>query len=464
MGRFGKLIKNSAIFAISNMSSSLISFLLVRFYTELLSAEQYGTIDLITTTASMLIPFFTIAIVEAVLRFSIDSVNREHIFTAGIVISIAGSIVYLVIGSPVLIRLGYGEYSYWIAALIFLQSTGSVVSQFVRGVGRISVFAIYGVIKTAVLVLCNIVLLLGLGWRIEGYLLSILISEIISAVFLVIKAKLWKYISLQFDLITIKSMVKYSLPLVPSSLSLWLLSATDKFMLVKMIGMNANGLYAVAHKIPTLISTVNEFFLRAWQLSAVEEANSQSKDRFYTDIFNAMASFLFIGASIILMMLKSITQILVSENYTEVWRYSPYLVLAMIASSFANFLGTNYTVTKRTKGALTTSIIGAGINIALNFVFIRLMGIIGAGLATMISYTVTALIRGIDTRRDVKIQYAYASMFISVLVLLVQATAISFSWKYERIFHAVSILCICILNRKVLVLIKSAFMHKRACK
>ena len=66
MNKYSKLIKNSGIFAIANMGSSIVSFILVRFYTELLSTEQYGTIDFLTTLSSMLIPFITLAIVEAV--------------------------------------------------------------------------------------------------------------------------------------------------------------------------------------------------------------------------------------------------------------------------------------------------------------------------------------------------------------------------------------------------------------
>lgn len=71
MGKYKKLIENSGIFFIANFGSKVITFLLVRFYTEYLTTSEYGVADVITTTVSLAIPIITLCITEAVLRFSI---------------------------------------------------------------------------------------------------------------------------------------------------------------------------------------------------------------------------------------------------------------------------------------------------------------------------------------------------------------------------------------------------------
>ena len=51
MNKYNKLLKNSGIFFIANFGSKVLTFLLVRFYTEVLTTSEYGTIDLLNTTA-----------------------------------------------------------------------------------------------------------------------------------------------------------------------------------------------------------------------------------------------------------------------------------------------------------------------------------------------------------------------------------------------------------------------------
>ena len=60
------------LFTISSFGSKVLSFLLVPFYTSVLSTADYGKADILTTTAGLLIFVFTLNISDAVLRFAID--------------------------------------------------------------------------------------------------------------------------------------------------------------------------------------------------------------------------------------------------------------------------------------------------------------------------------------------------------------------------------------------------------
>lgn len=67
-----KLLKNSALLVIGNFASKILVFFLVPFYTTVLSTEEYGAADLITTTVNLLYPVLTVMISTAVLRFCLD--------------------------------------------------------------------------------------------------------------------------------------------------------------------------------------------------------------------------------------------------------------------------------------------------------------------------------------------------------------------------------------------------------
>ena len=85
MGKLKYLSKNIALFSISNFVSKILVFLLVPFYTNVLSTYEYGIADVIQVTLLLLVPMVTVNIGEAALRFGIEEVNnREGIFKVGI--------------------------------------------------------------------------------------------------------------------------------------------------------------------------------------------------------------------------------------------------------------------------------------------------------------------------------------------------------------------------------------------
>ena len=76
--KYGFLIKNITIFAIGAFGSKILTFLIVPFYTYVLSTEDYGNIDLFTTAVSLMLPFTTLVIYEAIIRFLAASEIDEN--------------------------------------------------------------------------------------------------------------------------------------------------------------------------------------------------------------------------------------------------------------------------------------------------------------------------------------------------------------------------------------------------
>ncbi len=454
MSRYGMLAKNSGIFAIANLGSHLITFFLVRFYTELLTSEQYGIVDFVVTTSSMLIPFLTLAITEAVLRFSIDHEEKSSIFANGILMAAVGSVLFIVVGPVFFQGTSYEQYFFHLAILVFVSSINMIMAQFTRGIGKVTIFAVAGIIKTLTLVCGNLFFLLCLGWRIEGYLLSVILSEVASAVYLACGARLYQYMRLKCQRKILKEMLRYSIPLMPNSLSWWAMKAADKYVILACLGAAANGLYAVAHKIPTLIDFCNNIFFQAWQLSAVQEASSETKAEFYSGVFGFLSAMLCVVASILIFLVDPLTRIMVAASYGDVWKYTPFLIIAMIFSAFSSFLGTNYVAMKKTKGALFTSSVGAVINIVLNVLLVGPYGINGTAIATMISFFAMWLLRAYDTRKYVSITYDYWRLGFSIALLILQA-AITISGQALWISLLCTVMMIVVHFARIIQIVQS---------
>ena len=87
MDKYRTLAANTALISIGMFASKFLLFFMVRFYTAYLSPSDYGTADLITQTANLLIPVVSFGITDGVFRFAMDSPSlRKNVFSSGILV------------------------------------------------------------------------------------------------------------------------------------------------------------------------------------------------------------------------------------------------------------------------------------------------------------------------------------------------------------------------------------------
>lgn len=96
--RYRRLLKNILLLFTGNFVSKVLSFLMVPFYTAILTTSDYGIADLITTTVLLVLPFFSVLMDEAVMRFTLDEdSNKQQVFTIAFVVSGIGFVIALCI-------------------------------------------------------------------------------------------------------------------------------------------------------------------------------------------------------------------------------------------------------------------------------------------------------------------------------------------------------------------------------
>lgn len=103
-------------------------------------------------------------------------------------------------------------------------------------------------------------------------------------------------------------------------------------------------------------------------LSAIAESAGDRQEhlRFYGSVWDAFASAVFLVAGGIIAFSPLLIRLLADEPYYDAWRYIPMLTLSMAAAAFSNFMGSVYVITKKSSASFWTSMVGAGVNIALN--------------------------------------------------------------------------------------------------
>lgn len=458
LGTYKKLIGNSFVFAIGNLGSKLVSILLVPLYTYYLTTVEYGRIDLITTTTSLLLPIISLSIYDAALRFTMDKNQpTDAVFTNGLSVSFVGTII-AILTYPILTYFNvFGDYTIFMYIILILQAFQTLSAQFIRAIGEVKIFAFNGILMTFVTGVMNVILLVYFNMGILGYLLAIVIANIFSIIYLSLVGKTYRYINLStINYSLVKKMLVYCVPLIPNALMWWVMNASSRYFIAFFVGASANGLFAVANKIPSLLSILNQIFSQAWQLSAIEEYSSKDKSKFYSEVFNYFSMVMFLGSSAILIVIKIAMEYVVSPEFYVSWRYVPFLLLGVVFSSFSSFLGTNYIAAKKTGGVFRTSIIGGVVNVVSNLILLPLIGTNGASISTMISFFVIWIIRVYDTKQFINMRLNTRLIVTNLFVIALQIMILymNLDTLVELSIESLLFMVLLVVNRTLLEPIK----------
>lgn len=464
--KYSTLVNNTVLISAGTFGSKLLTFLMVRFYTDFLTPSEYGTADLIIQTANLLIPLVSIGISESVFRFAVNDENRrKNVFSAGVFTICAGSL-FILAALPVMSVLSLFGGSAWLLVMYTIASCfHSLCAQFVRAEGKTSLFAVQGLINTALVIVFNVFMLAVLDLGVTGYALSVAAADIICFVFLTVKERLWRQIVIHPGRQIFIDMLKYGIPLIPTTVFWWITSVSDRYMITAFMGNEANGIYAVACKIPTVLTLISSIFLEAWLFSAVSETVKKRREqlRFYSQIWNVFMSVMFAAGSIVMAFSKWEIALLADDEYYNAWRYIPLLAAATVFSAFVTFMGSVFSVKKKSLLSFWSAMAGAGINLLLNGILIpSCMGIQGAAAATFTSYFIVFIVRARSARRLMPFRIHKRRLLINSMILAVQIMFILPEMPGWVIVQALCIVTIVIVNIKpIYSVVKKTILIKR---
>ena len=248
------------------------------------------------------------------------------------------------------------------------------------------------------------------------------------------------------DKTLMKNMAKYSIVLVPNSFMWWIMNSSDHVMVTSMIGMDANGIYAVSYKLPSILSAMSIVFNQAWSYSAIQESKSSDKEAFNNAMYDRLVRFQLMVTIFLMVIMKPFMKIYVQPSYFDAWKYTPYLLVGNFFLTMGTFLSTCYTVNKDSRGFLFSGITGAVINIMLNWIFIPKFGIHGAALATCISYISVFLYRVKDTKKYIKIHVFKPIYIVQYLLLVITAISMAIPSVMGQIIMLIELILVICIN------------------
>ena len=196
MNKYKKLASNTVILGIGTFGSKLLVFLLMPLYTAWLTTAEYGAAEMISGIANFLIPIACVGVSTGIFRFAAErEADQTKVFSSSVALLGLGLGGFLLL-SPLLFLIPYCRPYVWLVVLyVFFADLQAVCAQYLRAIDRTTLFAGQGILNTALTILCNVLFLFVLKMGVEGYILSVIVGNLLTTVFIVWRAKLWKVFS-----------------------------------------------------------------------------------------------------------------------------------------------------------------------------------------------------------------------------------------------------------------------------
>lgn len=408
MSRNTTLLKNTLIILFGKVCTQLISYLLLPLYTTVLTTEEYGTVDLLITYVSLIAPVTTLQMEAAVFRFLIDvrqdSEGIYRIITNSL-LCIGGTIGIAVIGYTIVVTFWGFQYALPFAMCIVANALISFFLQIARGLGNNITYAVGSAISGIFIVIFNIIFIVVFPFGIVGMLNATALAQILGTLYIIIKLKIVHFVNLRYlDFSAIKEMLHYSLPLIPNSLSWWIISVSDRTLVTIFLGVQANGLLAVATKFATIVVNVFAIFNLSWTESVSLHIHDKDGDRYISKISNQCLKLFGAGGVLLILGCGLFFDYLIGSDFLGAYNIIPILVIGSVLNVLQTLYGIIYIGLKDTKQTSKSSFIAALVNLVIDFMLIKVIGLYAAAISTVGAMLFLSIYRYIDVNKYMKIR------------------------------------------------------------
>lgn len=422
-----KLVKSSAIYALSSLASPFVTLVLAPFLTHQFSPTQYGALAVLITFITLVSGVTQLGLGAAFFRaynYDYESErDRLHVistfFMLLLLITLPVTII-LALAAPLLAGFLLNDPSLSdaisVSALVILVQNLTIPGLYwLRAEGRAVFFTIVSLINILVSAGATILFVGSLHMGIEGALLATGAGYAVIVCSTVPLMMRRAGIRLRFDIA--KSMLAFGFPHALSIISGWVLQLSDRYLLGLLGSLSQTASYAVAYSLGGVLATiVIAPFSLAWWSLMYTIAKRNDAQRVFQSVFRWFSIALLFAAFGFSTFGVVILDLFFPPSYHATAPVIPIIALSMVFNgvNIVTMIGPSLKrKTLLTTVALTSS---ALINIALNLILIPYFGAMGAAIATLVAYIALALVGGSISQRIYPVPFEIGRLLIAMAI------------------------------------------------
>lgn len=411
--------------------------MLLPLYTHYLEPSAYGVLAIVTAVNGVLSVFFTLGLTSAVTRFYFEYQDQPVLLARfwGTILMFVMALSALLGGAlllmgDIVLRPFIGAVPFWPFVALGVMTTFFqpffltflAVLQMRNQALRYAVVSLANFALTAGL---TIFMVVQMEWGARGPLVATLAS---SVVFFVVS--LWVLrndLRLCLDWRHLRQALRYSLPLVPHSVSAQLTAFSDRLVLNHYLGTASTGIYSVGAMLALIVEVGAQSVNRAYvplTMAALKRGGADDMDQIRTVGTLFAAAFCMLGTAVAAFA-PELLLLLANPDYSAAAAVVPLLVFAGVANAYY-LLFVNILFYKQS--AVHMIPVGTAIAALISFGLLLLLvppfGMAGAAWAALVSQILATLLIAAIARKHELVSWPYARYLLAFGLAFCMALAL----------------------------------------
>jgi O-antigen/teichoic acid export membrane protein len=429
-----ELSKDTLIYGISTIVGRLLNFLFVPFFTNIFNPSEYGYIFIIYSYIAIFNIIYIYGLDSAYLKYAAfkdaadDKDNFSTPYISVFITSIFISSVIIFFSKDIcsLIEVPEKYFTLIILAsfILFFDSNANIPFLKLRLERKAKLFSLFKVLNIFINLIANFILIFYFKLGIEAILISNLIAAVVTLVLLI--PTIVKNFRLRINYLLLKKLLKFGLPYLPAGLAVMFVQVIDVPILERLTDVETVGVYKANYKLGIFMMLFVGMFQYAWQPFFL----NNSKEENIKEVFAKVLTYFCLVSSVLLVLVSLFIEDVIKISFwgyhligQKYWGGIPIIPIVLLGYLFNGmYVVFSAGIYIKEKSIYAPIVAGAGavVNVAANFLLIPTLNIIGAALATLLSYVVMALGYYLVTQKYYKIDYEYSKIvkiFFGILVV-----------------------------------------------
>ena len=454
-----KYLKSFGAFSIGPIVGAVFSFITIPIITYFISPSEYGRVSMFTLFQNVLGMIAYLGLDQAYIKFYHDEEDKEKLMLHSIVpalsLAVLVSIGVFLLKEPLATWL-YGSTEDLSCVYILIPYLPFfVVERFILIKYRMEqkgmLYSFFSIFSKAALLVLSV---LTLKYYLCGYqsvIYSTVLAQILTTVLLIISCyKNNKITVSEWEWSYVKTLLKYSLPLIPATIVGWVLNSMDKIMIRSLCDYQQLGLYDTALKIVSVLAIVQNCFSTFWSPIAFKW-NKEKKETEKFEEVGKILSIIMVSMFMGILTFKEVIIKILSPDYYNAVEILPFLLIYPIMYTVSEVTVVGIYFSGISVTTIIVAVCSCVLNVTLNSLLIPKYGAIGASIATGCSYILFFWLRTIISRkvwRHFSINYY---VYITIIILVQCFINIMCQGVLLNVLNVVLIITFLLANKKTII-------------
>lgn len=426
------LASDSLIYGIAGIATRLMGVLLTPLYTRVYTPEDYGVFGVVNNAYSLIALLMILSLDNSTARWFYDSEEYEKRkkivstwFWFYLILSALVGVFFFFSSEYWAQFVSYqpemaGKYIRILAVSLPVAVSTVVATKVLRFEKRPKSTVVLTFFQALSLILFNVLFVLVLDWGLTGAFYAKLVAGLIMVPLALGYIKRWigKFQLLDWSLLA--KMVRYSLPFIPASISIWMINLSAIFFLNGKVSDNDLGLFQVAFTLASFGSLIVNSFQQAWSPFAFSIIQQENAKETYGKIL--LVYLMVVGSFTLVISLFSLEALMIiaTPSYYGAAKIASILVFSGMFAGLTNIADLGSAISKKTAPLGMVYSFSAFLLIGLNILLIPEFGVIGAAFAVCLSQLVSPVFAFYFSQKVYPIPYDFirAGVFVVLIFLM----------------------------------------------